>query len=159
MFSSRNNKNKSTTGNRKAVLSIISADLNILGNLVSEGNIDVDGRIEGNVSAHSVIIRKAGIIIGDIQADEIHIYGKVKGLVRAKDVHLYNTSKVKGNIMHEALSIEDGADVDGQFKRIDRVRLQDMGMLERVEPETLNHSEDDIKLLESIRLISTNPSN
>ena len=94
-----NNKNKTPRNQRNAAPSIVSRDMNIMGNLISEGVVDIDGRIEGNVRATQITVRKDGVVNGDLQADEVQIYGQVKGLVRAKDVHLYNSAKVEGSIM------------------------------------------------------------
>lgn len=117
MFKSKK-ANRFTT--RKHIPSIIAGDLDILGNLVSDGTVDIEGRVQGNVKGQTVFIRKDGRVLGDVQGEVLHIHGQVKGLVKARDVHLYATCKVEGTIMHELLSIEDGAFVDGKFKRTDK---------------------------------------
>lgn len=99
------------------VPSVISSDLHMLGNLVSEGLVDVDGSIDGNVKAEQVTIRSNGKIKGDITAQAVHVYGEVHGLIRAHTVHLYSSCHVEGVIIHQSLSVEDGAFVDGKFKR------------------------------------------
>jgi cytoskeletal protein CcmA (bactofilin family) len=82
----------------------------------------------------------------------VHIYGQVKGLVKARDVHLYASCKVEGTIMHELLSIEDGAFVDGKFKRTDKA----IGERNRDADEAPLMEEDEasINLLQNLRLIS-----
>lgn len=169
MFGSRNkdkakNKNKASKDkpvrpSRQYTPSIISADMNILGNLVSDGRVDIDGRIEGNVKASQITIRQEGVVNGDVQADEVQIYGHVNGLVRAKDVHLYSTAHVEGSIMHEVLSMEEGAFVDGKFKRSDRMNL-DEPMVSPLASDTENKevTEEDVRMLENIRLISNKAS-
>ncbi len=104
---------------------IIAADVNMLGNIISEGVLDIDGKIEGNLKCKCVTIRKNGRIKGDILAEEVHVFGEVQGLIKAREVHLFASCHVEGVIMHEALTIEDGAFVDGQFKRRDRMRPED----------------------------------
>ncbi len=156
---------------RKSVPSIIAGDLDILGNLISDGTVDISGRIQGNVKAHTVFIRKDGRVLGDVQGDVLHIHGQVKGLVKARDVHLYATCKVEGTIMHEVLSIEDGSFVDGKFKRtdksaIDRAKFEASGLAfassERADitEETEEEAEaaaalsPSLNLLKNIRLIT-----
>lgn len=155
MFRSKK-KADSTQQSRKVLPTVIASDVNILGNIISDGVVDIDGCIEGNVKAHRIIVRKDGVIKGDLHADEVQIHGIVKGLVKAKDVHLTETCHVEGSIMHEILSIEDGANVDGQFKRAVR---GDKGLDH--EPQVLKGAadegegdEEEIRLLENIRLIS-----
>ncbi len=105
---------------RKNPPTIIASDMHLLGNIISDGALDIDGNIEGNVTCKSIVIRRHGIILGDVIADSVHVYGTVRGLIRAHEVNLYATCKVEGVIMHASLTIEDGAFVDGQFKRIDQ---------------------------------------
>ena len=116
----------SAAANKKGVPSVISSDLHMLGNLISEGLIDVDGSIEGNVKAEQVTIRPNGKIRGDINAQAVHVYGEVHGLIRAQSVHLYSSCHVEGVIIHHSLSVEDGAFIDGKFKRTQEKNLGDM---------------------------------
>lgn len=101
---------------RKGIPSIISSGLNILGNLVSDGEIEVEGRIEGNVTCTTVTIHRSGFIKGDITAESIHVNGEIKGVLKARNIKLSQYARVTGVIMYETLSIEDGAFVDGQCK-------------------------------------------
>lgn len=101
--------------------SVISEDMNILGNIISDGYIDINGNVEGNVKCKSVTVRERGYIRGDVVAETVNIYGEVDGLIKAKNVHLFSTCKIAGVIMHESMSVEDGAFIDGQCKRMDRV--------------------------------------
>lgn len=149
----KNRDKASSRQQRNMTPTLISRDMNIMGNLISDGVVDIDGRIEGNVRAFKITVRKDGRINGDLQADEIEIYGQAKGLVRAKDVHLYASARVEGTIMHEILSMEEGAFVDGKFKRTDRVHLEDPRMNDE---ESEDSGEEEVRLLENIRLISNN---
>jgi cytoskeletal protein CcmA (bactofilin family) len=120
------NANSNNTAPKKGTPSILSADMHILGNLVSEGAIDIDGSIEGNVKGNQITVRAQGKITGDITAEVVHVYGQVRGLIRAHAVHLYASSHVEGVIMYHSLTVEDGAFVDGKFKRIQEKSMHDM---------------------------------
>lgn len=146
-----NTNNTATAAVKKSPPSVISADMNILGNIISDGFLDIDGRIEGNVKCHSTTIRTQGSVKGDVIAEHIHIYGEVQGLVKATTVSLYASARVTGVIMHESLSIEDGAFVDGKFKRTDKVFIDD-DLSEHIENES-NRFEDG-NVLDNLRLIS-----
>lgn len=106
--------------NRRTPPTVIASDVNILGNLFSDGVVDIDGRIEGNVRGTSVTVRANGRVMGDVFAESVQIYGEVKGIVKAKNVELYSGCRVEGIIMHESLQVEDGAYIDGKFKRTDK---------------------------------------
>ena len=116
---------RQTTRNKHAVPSLISSDMSILGNLVGEGVIDIDGNIEGNIKCHSVTVRKNGFIKGDLVAEEVFVYGRIQGLIKARNVQFMQGCHVEGVIMHESLTIEDGAFVDGRYKRTDKLILDD----------------------------------
>lgn len=111
---------------RRAAASVISEDLNILGNLISEGYIDINGHIEGNVKCDSLTIRPEGSVKGDIFVNHIHVHGQVSGIIKARSVHLASTAQVRGVIIHETMSVEDGAFIDGQCKRTERHQIADM---------------------------------
>lgn len=108
-----------------SIPSIIASDLHILGNIVGGGTVDIDGRVEGNVRCQVATVRKNGHIKGDLIAESISIYGRVQGLIKARSVHFFKGCKVEGVIHHETITIEDGAFVDGRFKRTDRVVLDE----------------------------------
>jgi cytoskeletal protein CcmA (bactofilin family) len=139
-----------TVTTKKAVPSIISADLNILGNLISDGLIDIDGTVEGNVRADQVTIRGNGKVRGDIAANVVHIYGEVVGVIRASSVYLYSSCRIEGIVVHQSLSVEDGAFIDGKLKRMqDRVSLSPEAL------ELINGDDDDGDIsTRTLRLIS-----
>ena len=127
--SKKNKDAKATNANaalgKKSAPSVISADMNVLGSIISDGFIDIDGKVDGNVKCDSAIIRSNGVVKGDVIANSVQIYGHIEGLVHASSVGLYHTAHVIGTIMHESLTIEDGAFVDGKFKRVARSESAD----------------------------------
>ena len=131
---------------------IITHDLNVLGNIVSDGVVDIDGTLDGNIRCETLTVRARGVINGEVTADTLFVYGKIKGLIRAKTVHLYGSCHIEGILMHESLTIEDGAFIDGKCKRTDKVSdssiTQDYDSL-----MTDEKSSKDLKILENIRLI------
>ncbi len=156
-------KTSSNSGNalgRKSPPSVISADMNVLGSIISDGFIDIDGKVDGNVKCASAIIRANGMVKGDVVADSVQIYGHVEGLVKAETVNLYHTAHVIGTIMHASLTIEDGAFVDGKFKRTDKVFVDNDAAAalalsdERDEDEAEAKDEPEESVMDNIKLIS-----
>lgn len=162
MFSKNSNPPKTTsvvtrpTGKKNEVIpSVITSDVNVLGNIVSDGNMDFDGTLNGNIRCNILTIRANGTIKGEVVANTVMVYGRVKGLIRAKNVQLFSTCNVEGIIMHETVAIEDGAFIDGKFKRTDKVHVDDE---ESSSSSTSDFAFDesntlDSKVLENIRLI------
>ncbi|MEE8393539.1 MAG: polymer-forming cytoskeletal protein [Rhodospirillales bacterium] len=98
--------------------SLISADLKITGDLVSDGEIHVDGTIEGDIRTRDLLIGETANIKGGVNADKVHVHGYITGQIKAREVNLAKTAHVVGDILHEDLSIEAGAFLEGHCKRI-----------------------------------------
>jgi cytoskeletal protein CcmA (bactofilin family) len=140
-----------TTHRKSPVPSVFGMDMHILGNIVSEGMIDFNGHLEGNIRCSALTLRPNAEVKGDILAESVQIFGKVSGLIRAKNVYLFASCHVEGIIMHETIAIEDGAFLDGKCKRTDKICLDDENIQVTEESDQLK---PDLKILENIRLIS-----
>lgn len=101
-----------------AAPSIIAADLHIVGNVSTEGDLIIDGRIDGDVQSRTVVIGDIGHVVGHIETEEITIQGIVSGSVKARKVRLATGCKVIADIIHGTLTIEDGASFEGQCRRV-----------------------------------------
>lgn len=97
--------------------SIISTDVKITGSVVSDGEMQIDGTIDGDVQAASLTIGGSGKIIGEVRAETVIVRGYVKGSVRGKKVELETGANVIGDIVHASLSIHGDASFEGQVKR------------------------------------------
>ena len=104
---------------RSTVPSIISGDLVVKGTLVSAGDLQVDGRVEGDIRAGALVVGEKASIEGDILAEEATVRGHVQGSIRARKIQLCSTGRVQGNILHEALSMEAGAYFEGNCRHSD----------------------------------------
>ncbi len=118
MFSKTEQRSSSSSPRgAKSPPSIISGDLRIVGNLETDGEIQIDGSVEGNVASQSLTVGEQASISGEIVAEDVEIHGDVSGKIRAGKVRLGKTAKVNGDIWHEVLSIEPGANIEGQLMR------------------------------------------
>ena len=88
---------------------LIDAGLNIHGDLQTDGEVEVDGKIIGNIGCTHLTIGKGAVVTGNIKADEVLVRGKVKGTIRATRVILQDSAQVEGDIYHDRIVIEDGA--------------------------------------------------
>ncbi|CAN7339333.1 polymer-forming cytoskeletal protein [Phenylobacterium sp. LjRoot164] len=112
----------SATSERKAPkpASLISQDLTLEGGIVGEGELHVDGVIRGDVRVGRLTLGDTGHIEGSIQAESVDIRGRIIGTVTAKQVRLYGTAYVDGDITHEQLSVETGAFFQGRSLKFQR---------------------------------------
>lgn len=101
----------------RPAVSVIGPDLIITGNLVSKGEVQVDGIIDGDIHGSHIVVGENANITGGIVAEEVVIRGHVSGSVRGKRVMLQASSQVEGDIFHNALSIEQGAMFEGKSRR------------------------------------------
>lgn len=106
-------------GRQLSAPSIISADVVINGTLVSSGDIQIDGRVEGDVRSIGLVIGDEAEIRGEIYAEDVTVRGKVQGRIRARKVLLAATSRVEGEILHEAFAVEAGAYFEGNCRHSD----------------------------------------
>ena len=108
-----------TPAGRNSAPSIISANLHIVGNLKTDGEIQIDGVIEGDVTAQALTIGGSARVSGELTGQEVIVHGQISGKITSKNVRLAKTAKVVGDIFHEVLAIEAGAHIEGQLRRID----------------------------------------
>src|SRR5882757_8260669 len=102
MFSSKDRKDtevsKPKNEGKPQVPSIISANLKIVGNLVSDGDVQVDGLIEGDVNSRSLTVSENASIHGQVEADTVRIHGTVHGQIKAINVAMGPTARVVGDV-------------------------------------------------------------
>ena len=96
--------------------SIISAGLTVTGRLESTGDIQIDGKIEGDVRGQAVRIAEGGVVTGTVMGEIVELAGTVEGKVEAETVTLTKTARMSGDIVHESLRIETGAHFDGKSR-------------------------------------------
>ena len=113
------------------VASIISTDLKIIGDLKCNGDIMIDGTVEGDINCRILTVGERAKINGSVVADTVRISGTIKGQVKAKAVHLDKSARVTGDITHGTLTMEAGASLEGQVRRLEAV---DTGGIAKVAP-------------------------
>lgn len=108
-------------------MSIIGPGMSITGDLVTEGTVRVEGRIEGTVRAgKAVIIGKSGEVIGEVITQDAVIGGRLRGtLVAESRLELQATSDIEGQIRAPAqhLQLEEGARFNGQIQMLDQGQM------------------------------------
>jgi cytoskeletal protein CcmA (bactofilin family) len=108
--------NMSQPGPRGAAPSLVSSDVTITGILQSEGDMQIDGRVDGNVRCDRLVVGESGIINGEVTAQAVTVRGRIDGTIRARELMLAATARVEGDILHQTLEVETGAFVQGHFR-------------------------------------------
>jgi cytoskeletal protein CcmA (bactofilin family) len=110
-------KPPSFRGTDRMAPSIIGEDLTVTGNVLSRGEVQVDGQIQGDVHCSSLIVGEKAQITGGIVAEDVVVRGRVMGSVRGNRVTLQASSHVEGDVFHKSLAIEQGAFFEGKSRR------------------------------------------
>ena len=100
----------------KEVETIIGASLKVKGNFQGQGNIVVEGILDGTLktSGHVFVGNKAKIV-GNIEAIDVKIGGEINGNIKSSGfLQISATSKISGDIECKLLSIEKGAIINGK---------------------------------------------
>jgi cytoskeletal protein CcmA (bactofilin family) len=116
-----NQKSKSeTAGDVSApgtgAATIIAAGTTLKGDIASNGDIRIDGSLQGNIQCQAkVVIGANGSVDGDISGQQADIMGKVTGTIKVKELlQLKGGSFVSGNLYAGKLQIEPSANFNGQ---------------------------------------------
>jgi cytoskeletal protein CcmA (bactofilin family) len=96
--------------------SIINEWLVMRGDLESEGDILVKGKVHGNIQCKLLIIDAEAIIEGAIFADEVVVRGTTRGIIKAQRVRLEKTANVDSEIYQGTFSAEEGARIKGALR-------------------------------------------
>jgi cytoskeletal protein CcmA (bactofilin family) len=108
----------------------------IVGEIQSDSNIRIDGKIKGTLTARGrVIVGQNGVIEGEVVCQSADIEGTVLGKVNCQDLlSLKATAKLHGDINTKKLAIEPGAVFTGNcsmaggvVKEMDPARLRTDG--------------------------------
>lgn len=124
MFSKTNSPKPAVDAGRKtaqkqsAAPSILGPDLNIKGDLVSDGDIQIDGRLDGNITASKLTIGENGVVNGTVKAKWVHVRGRISGKLTANVVEMAATANVQADIAQDQLTIANGAFFDGKCTRL-----------------------------------------
>ena len=105
----------------------------IEGEIKSDSNIRIDGRVKGTITVRGrLIVGTSGVVEGDVTCQSSDIEGTVNGKITCQDLlSLKATAKLAGDINTKKLAIEPGAIFTGNcsmgggvVKEMDPVRLQ-----------------------------------
>jgi cytoskeletal protein CcmA (bactofilin family) len=101
-------------------LSFLGSDVTITGNIGGDGNLHIDGRVDGDVQCGQLIIGQSGQVNGNVAAEQAKIAGSINGTVAAQTLTIESTARITGDLSYDSVSVETGAQVEGRVKRLTR---------------------------------------
>jgi cytoskeletal protein CcmA (bactofilin family) len=108
---------------------LIGQDVTIRGELAGATNVDLDGRVEGELKVDGFLwLRPEGRVIGVIWAHAVVVEGTINGDLRVRDaLELRPGCKVEGDIVARKVAIVEGAFFEGGItmdgEEVDRDRV------------------------------------
>jgi len=96
---------------------VIKDDLKFVGQcvqIVSQNKIEIDCEFEGDVTGPEVVVSERDKVSGFVAGDRVTVLGKVVGGIRGKTVALMSSARVEGEIHHNSLVVEKGAELTGR---------------------------------------------
>ena len=113
MFTNKNEPMQKTEN--AAAVNMIGAGTIINGDIVSKGDIRIDGSLKGSVNTEGkVVLGREGMIEGDVICKDADISGTIKAKITVSQLlSLKTTAKLNGDIITNKLSIEPGAAFSG----------------------------------------------
>jgi len=112
----KNNKAFRPSANGSTSINTFGVGTIIEGEIKSEGDIRIDGKIIGVIySKAKIVVGPEGVIEGDIFCQNADVQGYIRGKLEIKDLlFLKSTAKIDGDIFTSKLVVEKGAQFNGQ---------------------------------------------
>jgi cytoskeletal protein CcmA (bactofilin family) len=98
-------------------LSVIGADVRIVGDIITQGEMQIDGQVDGDITCQRLVVGEGARIAGEVSAEGVEVHGELRGKINATIVMIAKSARVIGDVTHETLEIEAGAHMEGQLLR------------------------------------------
>jgi len=102
------------------VATLVAENMTIEGGIIGDGELHVDGVVRGDLKVAKLTIGETGCVEGSIMSETVENRGRVIGTITAKQVRLYASAYVDGDITHEQLAMEIGAFFQGRSLKFQR---------------------------------------
>ena len=143
---------ETATGDKNST--VIGENCVIEGDLTFEKTIEVHGKIIGtlkiaeNCTSASLIIKKTGIVEGDVYGSDVVIEGEVVGNVSGKkEIKIENSAFISGNVYYDILDVQGGATINGNLIRNKGKEPQKLENQSSAQVESIDKNDSNEKLL------------
>lgn len=101
--------------NIKNAETIIGPSIKVKGNFFGEGDIIVEGSLEGEIKTNNnLFVGPKALIKANIEAKKAKISGEIKGNITVSEsLEITGSAKINGDISAKSISIENGAVFNG----------------------------------------------
>jgi cytoskeletal protein CcmA (bactofilin family) len=96
---------------------VINRGVAIVGSLTLEGEVFIEGTVDGEVWCTQLQIAERGAVEGLIVAERVVVLGEFRGQIYATELVLGAGCAVEGQIYHNKLVLEEGCFFEGKSRR------------------------------------------
>lgn len=102
---------KNKNQDQVSIQNIIAKGTKVVGDFFSQGDLRIDGTVEGNIeTTGKVVIGKEGVIKGTLKCSNAYFEGKLTGTLELTEtLTLKATAHIEGDVVTQKLSVEPGA--------------------------------------------------
>ena len=104
-----------TRGGSEQSFSVLGSDLSVKGDISARSDLHIDGAVEGDITCESLVQGESSTITGAINAKTARLSGKIDGSITCGQLVILKTARITGDVSYDALTIEQGAIVDGKL--------------------------------------------
>lgn len=102
-----------------STFSVLGSDLSITGDIKASADLHIDGSVEGDIACSSLVQGETSTVKGAIEAETARLAGTVDGSITARELVILKSARIMGDVFYDALTIEQGAQVEGRFAHRD----------------------------------------
>lgn len=103
-----------------STFSVLGSDISLKGDIVASADLHIDGSVVGDIACASLVQGESSVIEGGVTAESARLAGKVTGSISARELIILKTARIDGDVRYDALTIEQGAQVEGRFSPSDK---------------------------------------
>ena len=118
---------------------VISPDVTMTGELISSGDVEVKGNVEGDIQCRNLFIEFGSEVKGTVKAERIIVKGQITGSVNGVKVVLGATAKVYGDLNSTSLFVDEEALFEGSSQRVENPLKNDKAKPTKVAKEKRNN--------------------
>lgn len=96
-------------------MSVLGPDLSIRGDLTASSDLQIDGKVEGDITCSALVLGEQGVVLGVIRAETARLAGTAKGSVQAASLVIQRTARIEGDVSYGVITVEEGAIIDGKL--------------------------------------------
>ena len=131
------NNNQMQQNRESNKIDIIEKTTRIVGNITSQADFRIDGKVEGTITTTGkVVIGEEGIVKGKISCENSDVAGSVKGNLDVSGIlSLKSSARIEGEVIAGKLAVESGANVDASISMKGAKKMKALSSTEKTQAE------------------------